>query len=161
MSTTRIIDLTLDEMRFAAVAGVDRMIDNYRIGRQNRHGESDNGVWQRHIEGAMSELAVAKYLGIGWTAHHGRTDQADLTIGSTLVEVRSTWRPNGRLILHPEDKSDAVFVLAIGMNGRYKLAGWMLASDAKTPKYWGDKANNGRPAYWIPQGDLYRMKDLL
>jgi hypothetical protein len=143
-------------MRRAAMVGVNRMIDNLTNRRSNRHGEKSWGVWQRHVEGAMAELAVAKYLGLEWAPEIGNISESDVS----GIEVRSTHHQNGRLIIHKEDDSYSAFVLAIGMNGEYRLAGWCYAFDAKRPEFWQDPTGKGRPAYFVPQNRLVAMSNL-
>lgn len=155
------ITLTEDEMRVAATAGIERMIHVIVAGRGNRHGESDWGAWQRHVEGAMGEQAVAKALGVEWDPHIGRVDRPDLQFGGLVVEVRTRRYGKAELITHPEDRDDAVFILAVGMNGSYRLAGWITGADSKHQRFWGDNAKKNRPAFWVPQEELYPMKQLL
>ena len=65
---SELVRLTEEQIRFAAYAGVERMIHVIVAGRPETHGGSNGwDEWQRHVEGAMAEMAVAVHLGITWS----------------------------------------------------------------------------------------------
>lgn len=155
------VKLNPDQIRYAAIAGTERMIDVIKNKRPNVYGEDDSLCWQRHVEGALAEYAVASWLGANWIPHHGTVDKPDIEHRGAIIEVRSTMKEGGHLLLKKNDPEEAIFILAIGVRGSYRLAGWILAGDGKRPWLWEDKANNGRPCYWVPQSVLNSMKDLI
>ena len=65
-----------------------------------------------------------------------------------------TSHARGSLLLHPRDLDDAPYVLMTGGGGAYQVRGWIMGRDGKQEKYWGDRANQNRPAYWVPQSAL-------
>lgn len=102
-----------------------------------------------HRAGARGELAAAKVLGI---AHHVERTFEEAKLGDLLggVEVRTSRRPNGDLIIHPRDPDDRPFVLVRGPQGpSYEIVGWCMGRDGKRPEFWRDPAR-GRPAYFVP-----------
>ena len=60
------ITLTLPERIQAATVGAQRQFQNIKNGRANTKGADESNSWQRHIEGAMAEMAVAKARGKFW-----------------------------------------------------------------------------------------------
>lgn len=144
-----IVELTTWEILTAGLAGLMRVVENIKLRRKNRWGETDIGNWERHIEGALAECALAKHNGAYW---RGKGELRGSDVGAR-DEVRATWRENGHLILHPDDKDDSRYWLLVGLNGRYEIKGWILGSVGKNQKYWHD-IGNGRPCYWVPQNHL-------
>lgn len=155
---SEIIRLTEEQIRFAAYAGVERMIHVIVAGRPETHGGSNGwDEWQRHVEGAMAEMAVASYLDITWEPHVGRVDKPDFPD----FEVRSTRHNSGRLILHHEDRDEHIFVLVTGTRGVYKLRGWLKGGDGKQDKYWDDPTGRNAAAFFVPQRDLEPMGGIM
>ena len=142
--------MTPSQILQGANAGVLRQVQNIQKNRTPRYGVCSEKDWQLHIEGCLAEMAVASYLGIFWDANLGMLHKSDVG----YLEVRSTTHPTGRLILHPADKEDSAFILVRGVNGSYTLAGWCWGKTAKQEKYWLEINNNGRPAYFYPNGEL-------
>lgn len=145
------IKLTPSEMMTAAMVGVMRQIQNLKRKRRDAHG-FQGPAWQIHIEGAMGECAVAKALGLYWSGAVGNLKAAD--VGE--IEVRTTGYESGKLIVRNSDPDESIFVLVIGMNGSYRLAGWLYGEKAKRPRY-KDKVGNRDVAYFVPQKELTKM----
>lgn len=116
------------------------------------HGEASATDFNRHMVGALGELAVAKALGEYWgggAADFGRQgDVAD-------IEVRSSAR--GHLTVYPADPARRVLVLAIIHQGWVDIAGWIYAGEAadlgcNPPKQY---LRAGSPAQlWVDRGRL-------
>lgn len=151
------IKLTPSEVMQAAMAGVMRQVQNIKAGRRARYGAGNANDWQLHIQGCLGEFAVAKALGIFWSGNHGNLDAAD--VGD--LQVRTTrYGNNPFLRLQKADNDDDVFILCSGVNDAFKLHGWMHGRDGKLDKFWGDKWNNGRKAFWVPNHLLNDMNEL-
>jgi|ERR1700677_1913020 len=148
------INLVAAEMTIAAMVGVMRQVTNLRDGRKDAHGASLSGGWQIHIEGACSEYAVAKYLGLFWNGNLGNLKADD--VGP--FQVRSTEHANGRLILHKGDPGDRLYVLVTGRCPSYVLQGWISGADGQNEEYWTDP-QGGRPAYFVPTKALRPMSE--
>ncbi len=150
------IEVKLDrsEMLTAALVAVTRHIENRQKGNNHRWGM--NGPmegWQRDIEGALGECAVAKALDFYWSS--GRPRQAD--VGQW--EVRSTAHHDGGLIVHDDDKDDAKYILVTGAEGNYKLRGWMYGHEAK--QYPTKVLVKGmHEPHYVPQSDLRPMSTI-
>lgn len=149
------IELTPAEILQGALAGAMRQAQNLRDNRRDGNGAPFDQGWQFHIEGALGEMAVAKALGLFWGGK-GELRYADIG----RLEVRTTPRADGRLILHKDDPDEAVFLLVTGCNGCYLIRGWLRAAEGKRENYWTDPAG-GRPAYFVPAVDLHPLDELI
>lgn len=136
------------EIEMAAVVGVrrrtaslDRCVD--------RHGYQGTNAWEQDIQGAAAELAVAKATRRYWDGSFDTFKRGD--VGQ--IQVRSTKRPDGSLIVRPSDSDLDIFFLVVGEIPEFTVVGWIKAQDAKQERY--EKAPGGRPpAYFVPQADL-------
>lgn len=134
----------------AALVGVHRQLDNIAARRQGRNGEKGEHDWQLHIEGAMGEAVIAKWLNLYWSGSVGDLGSAD--VGK--YQVRTTSYANGSLILHPWDLDDAIYFLVVGKNGAYSVPGFVRGRDGKRKEFWRDPTNSGRAAYFVPRSAL-------
>jgi hypothetical protein len=152
------VRLKRSEFLYAAKIGVTRHVEDKINGRKNQNGAGRGDEWRHDTVGALGEMAVAKYLGIYWNGNLGDLGAAD--VGS--LEVRACSEVGYRLILHePEegDDPDALFIHAVVSEDLFpqiRLGGWIRAENGQREKYWSDPAG-GRPAYFVPSGDLHPM----
>lgn len=142
------IKLTGYEMMIAAQSGILRQIENTQRQRKAAYGSGSQNDWQLHIEGCLGEMALSKFLGVYYTGK-GKFRAPDVGI----VDVRTRSRHSYDLILHPKDPDDRIFYLVTGVNGSYKIQGWIMGEDGKQKEYWSDPAG-GRPAFFVPQSKL-------
>lgn len=138
----------------AMTAGVMRRVETIVLKRKQTYGSKDEDDHQRALEGALGEMALAKYLGVYWHGK-GKCWGPDMIGGH---EVRTTSYQSGRLILHPEDKDDLKYWLVTGINGTYQIRGFKYGRDGKQKQYWDDP-QGGRPAFFVPQNDLIFQDD--
>lgn len=143
------IKLTTYEIMMAANVGVMRQVENIKYNAKQRYGADDETDWQKHIESALTECAMAKYTNVFWC----KRDRSAPDVGE--LEVRASQREDARLIIHKDDHDDRQYWLVTGKNGVYKIHGYMLGRDAKNQKYWTDP-KTGRPAFFVPQSDLIK-----
>lgn len=152
------VGLTWPEVITASFVGVQRRVLSMKRGSVPAHGYADDSqAFDQDIQAACSEMAVAKALRIYWPAVFGRIDTTDGDVGFGAIQVRSTRRDGGCLILHPEDPDEHVFVLVTGAVPHFKVHGWLRASVAKTDEFW--REDTGRPAYFVPQHRLLPVTD--
>lgn len=142
------IELTSAEIMMAAQAGIMRQVENIKKKSQAYYGASTTSDWQLHIEGCLGEFALSKFLNVWWG---GKGDKRGCDVGVYDVRTRSSHSYD--LILHENDPDDRVFWLVTGVNGSYKVHGWILGKNGKQEKYWADPAKN-RPAFFIPSSEL-------
>ena len=143
------VALSLTEVLQAANAGIYRVVENIKINRGGTHGLKNNNDWNLHIEGALAECALAKFLNVYW---EGKGSFNGVDVGS--VDARSTRHEKGCLIIHPSDDDNRKYYLLTGFDGNYIVRGWIWGRDAKNQIYWTDPTGKNRPAYFIPQSKL-------
>lgn len=151
------VKLVPAEILHAAHCGAMRYVQNIKLGRPPTYGSERESPWHTHINGALGEVAVAKFLGRYWDGMGALGDLGALDVRD--VQVR--WRAKDwyDLLLHPEDGDDLPFVLVTGAAPSYRLHGWIIGRDGKQDRYWSDPAG-GRPAFFVPQADLREMATL-
>jgi hypothetical protein len=151
--SSELIELDWMDVAVAAYVGALRQIKHRKANHMHRwNAPMDNG-WTRDIEGACAEKAAAKSLGNYWfDGADGKTDVGPYQVRHTTVE-------HGRLVLHPEDKDDEIFILVVGRAPTFRIVGWCLGRDGKNPSYWSDPTG-GRPAFFVPNNALHAMDKL-
>ena len=108
MSLWRVMEVTLtkSEASMASHVGWMRHLVSVLKGLEDKNG--CDGKWDRHIEGACGELAVAKALGIYWDGSVNTFHSAG-DVGN--IEVRTRSRHDYDLIVRPSDHLERRFVL--------------------------------------------------
>lgn len=147
------IELAWYEVMNAGQAANFRMTEVIFKGMGETHGSQKHDDFQRHMNGALGEIAVAKFLNVYWK---GKGDCFGIDIGGgdrEPHEVRATQRDDGCLILHPNDRDNCTFWLVTGMRNVWTIQGWLVAVNGKQDRYWRDPGT-GRPAYFVPQDRL-------
>lgn len=145
------VTLNFQELRIASSVGVERHIDSLEANIVNQKVGPDSD-WVYNINGACSECAVAKYLGLYWGGHVRSFKNPD--IGD--LQVRSTTYKDGHLIIKENDNPDHVYVLVIASEPDYYIVGAIKGSKAKEHK----KRDDGK-SWWIPQSSLRKPEILL
>ena len=149
---SNLVELSIHEMLVASQVGILRQLEDIKAAKKSFIGEKQDMAWQRHIEGALSECAMAKYLNVYWN----KSPWFNPDVGD--VEVRATHHEDGRLIIRERDKDDTKYYLLTGINGKYTVRGYMYARDAKKPKYLTCVVAGRPPSFFVPQSDL-RLDD--
>jgi len=147
---TAVVNLTPEEVEFAALAGALRQARAIARGIPDRYGQVKN-PWQRHIEGAGAEYAVAKFLKLYYVpALHVQTSGGDVN----RYQVRSTEKPDGCLLIKDGDRDEDVFILVVGTMPNLTVAGWLRARDGRRDE-WRRNPGVGRSGCWfVPQSAL-------
>ena len=147
------VELNTQEIRVALMVGVERQIEDIEKRKQSFKGESQAMAWQRHIEGALSECALAKHFNVYWNKRpYPLPDVYE-------YEVRSTPYLSGVLPIIPEDKDDRKYFLLTGINGSYTIRGWLYGKDCKKPEWWRSLDGKRPPCYCVPQSALKSLND--
>ena len=131
-------------------------------GRPSAHGYDESNPIAVHLCGTATEYVTHVYTGLPWHALLEvltRNGKKPPDVGDD-IQVRGTTHHNGHLIVHDSDDSDERFVLGTLHGTTVRLIGWTSGHAAKQPQYWGDRANKGRPAYWVPQSALRPIEAL-
>ena len=146
------VELTWKEMMLGAQTGVMRQVENTRGKyRQPSINVGHDRDWQIHIEGALAELAAAKALGIFPAG--GEFRSADLGSG---IEVRSSQREVTWMYMKESDVDDNIFVRVTGLNGDYKIHGWITGREGKEFPL-EDKYNRGFQSRFVPYDALHPL----
>ena len=143
-----IVRLTCPEMLQAAMAGIMRRVESVKLQRRDLLPVKAD-PWGADVEGALAECALAKGLGVYW-AGKGIFRGGD--VGA--LQVRSTPRADGCLLLQPDDDDDAMFWLVTGAMGFYVLRGCIRGRDGKRDEWWEHKPGTHRAAFYVPQSAL-------
>lgn len=153
------IQLTKSEFFQAAQVGLMRRIASRARCLSHQYGLQDSPTaWGLDIEGACGELAAAKAIGVYWHGSINNWTLPDIT-GRWSIEVRTTARQSGRLIVRPEDSDESLFVHVTGLAPAYTVHGWISGADAKRPEWLHAPAD--RPAaYFVPSQALRPISDL-
>lgn len=145
------IELTRDEMIFAAHGGVIRQVDAILRGRKDQFIPKD--YWSTHVLGAMAECAVAKWRNRYWTPCYDEpTGVADL---NAVSQVRSSPNPSSPLIVRRRDKAKHAFILVVTRPPVFELMGWLWGHEAKQEEFW--QGNLDPPAWFVPQERLRKI----
>lgn len=160
------IGLTPEEQEEAAGVGLKREALRRSRGKGKRTPNDRGGSWStRNINGAIAELAAAKHYSV---LDRWRTTQAYSLEHETItadvgenMQVRASDLPYAGLILHDYDK-EAPYILAIVTPVDVALVGWSTSKFAKSSTYWKSTGRgwSSRPAYCVPQSDLFPMSTL-
>ena len=147
------IELTRAEIEIAKSIGCLRRMASMKQGHKNAHGFDGSTAWDIDIEGAAAELAYCKYRGKYWGGCVNTYKGAD--VGSN-VQIRSTTRPDGCLIVRDNDPDDHFFVLVVGRIPAFTVVGFIKGCDAKQKK-WIRNPNGREACYFVPQDWLKRI----
>lgn len=143
------VTLTEHEIHQVALAGVMRNIVSLTAADAHRFNGTPYERWGLHIEGAAAEFVVAKKRSRFWNAVVAAEGFRGLPGDVGEMQVRSTWRRDGCLLLHESDPDDATFMLVTGALPTFRIVGWMLGRDGKKSEFW--RSDTGRPAFFVPQ----------
>lgn len=160
MATDRSIWVSLDdaEVERATASGLRRQQMHEQVGRILPNGG------EIHVAGCLAEFAVAKAFGLPWDGEYfdnerwmkWRLDGHDVS----GIEVRSTRRHDGRLLLQRQDKDDSPYVLVrTHARPRFQIVGWILGREGKQQRFWTE-VGYGRPCYFVPTPLLRPPADL-
>jgi hypothetical protein len=143
------VKLTGAELLMAAGVGVSRNLVRIKKGSIGKNNQPPETYWQSHIEGALGECAVAKHLNVFWSA--GVIRGPDVF----RWDVRTTSKHSNRLILQPDDDDEKVFFHVTGVNGAYRIHGWIYGHEGKQKAFWEDPRKEDRWAFFVPNDFPY------
>lgn len=145
------VDLAINTARLRMAVSIATQL---KIG-----AESDNRDWvQWHYDeviGACGEIAVAK---LGKFYFVPRLNEFHVVPDVFRdVEVRSTDRDDGCLVIRDNDVLERRFILAIVNDSDVVLAGWIYGTEGAKSEYLRNP-NNHVPAWFIPSHKLRPME---
>jgi hypothetical protein len=126
--------------------------------RLNAGNKVRNRTWLRRlyeeVVGCCGEIAVAKLGGFYFVP--GLNEFHTVPDVFKDVEVRSTDREDGGLIIRDNDVPERRFVLAIVNGNEVYLAGWIYGYDGMKSEFLKNP-NNHTPAWFVPRKNLNPM----
>lgn len=148
--------LGFDEVMHAYCVGAERQTYALRAGLRDTAVTETGHRFRPALEGALGELAVAKYFRLPWDENIGVLGRTD--VGP--LEVRTTARADGHLIVKSRDYDEKPYLLVVVETpGRLRLAGWRYGHEAK--QYPLKRPEPPRlPSHWVPQADLRAADEL-
>lgn len=152
---TYLIKLTSQEIGYGVRVGGFRHYFALQQNKKDAHGYDGENGWQLHIEGALGEIATAKFLNIYWDGSVNTWKANDLK----GIQVRTRSKNYYDLIVRDNDTNDSIYILTTGKNGVYNIVGWINGENAKKQEW--QKTYGDRPAaFFVPQSELNDMNTL-
>lgn len=146
------VALCPEDVAYAQQIGAQRTAEAQRMNRPGRAGCPPNNLKQ-DIDAAAAEVAFARAIGVPLSLSTMPDPGPDVA----GFHVRSTPRPNGRLIVRPSESKDNCYVLLVGRRAEWRVVGSITGSEAMRPEFRADP--NGRPwCYMVPQSKLTRLQ---
>jgi len=148
------IILSNAELMVAAQVGAMRRVSSIKRNFNTHAKAFKPGLeWVHDIDGAASEMAVAKMLNVYWVPSVNAGKAADVE----SFQIRSTNHEYGKLLIREHDVKNEKYILVVSRHPLFKVVGWMWADEAKVDKYWKEPDDTGVGAWWVPQSDLKPM----
>jgi len=124
-----------------------------------RHDFTSDGI-KNDIESSAAELAVAKYFNIypEWSPTHGEVPKFDLTLHGLHLDVKSTDRLDGNLLIPFLDKS-LVYVLVCGSMPKKSLIGCLRGDLVPERGRWREDLPHA-PCWFVPAEKLNQIKEV-
>jgi hypothetical protein len=164
------IKLSERELLIGAASGIQREVECLRSSgggekaissyEKRNNSVGPGGLWNNHVEGALGEIAVAKYLGL----YPGGITDAKATDVGEHYEVRTRPKSYYELFVRKrekEDKEDKYFILVQGAYGDYTVRGWISAYETFAhPEWYHNNEGKTGHRYWVPHEFLYPIETL-
>ena len=125
-------------------------------------GKAFNNSIDADIEGLWAELAFCKVAKIypdevfrlGYTSKRKGGDVGDAIVNNMHIDVKSTKTETGRLITMQKNALVDSYVLLIGKEGKYRIAGAMKSSELCVPERFGHHKLFKVPCFMATQDEL-------
>ena len=117
------MNLSQTECRIATYVGQLRREISLSYGRSSRRDFTPDG-FTNDVEAAAAEMAVAKHLNVypEWSPTPGEVPKFDLAWNGQKIDVKSTQRPDGNLLI-PELDGELLYILVCGTMPQYRILG--------------------------------------
>lgn len=151
---------TLEDVILGAKHAELRNFESLHAGYTDRFMATEVSPMQKlkkEVCGVLGEIAVMKFLGLKSALRINGFKQ-DADIGDD-IEVRTIHRPDGCLVIRPNEDTLRRYVLVHVYDFKAKLLGWIPGYEGALEEYKSDPGNRGKPCWSIPQGRLYPMQD--
>lgn len=141
-----VVVLDVDELARGALVGMRRRIESLCSSRVSSFTRSVENEWHIDIEGALGELAVAKFLGVEWSEGVNTFGAAD--VGKNIQVKTTGAKTQTPHLIVTKVTPHHYYVLVIGSAPQYRIVGWILGEHILAGKFWNDF--RGFPAHWVP-----------
>ena len=155
------IELTLPEFGQAVTTAWMRIMASamQRLNHATTYQRTLVKRLEEEVVGACGEIAVGKYADKWFVPSVNTFHRVPDCLQD--VEVRATAHfDTGRLIVRDNDSNDRRYVLALVEGQKVRLAGWIYGHEAKRSE-WVQDPHGQRPAWFVPQGALRAMDELV
>lgn len=124
-----------------------------------RRDFTSNGL-KNDIESSAAEMAVAKYLNIypEWSPTPGEVPRFDLRWRDIRLDVKSTDRPDGNLLIPHLDKL-VLYFLVCGLMPRKSIVGCLQGSLVPERGQWREDMPH-QPCWFVPADKLNQLKEV-
>jgi len=152
----KIVVLSQPECRIATYVGNLRRKISLAYGHSTRQDFTSDG-FRNDVEAAAAEMAVAKCLNIypEWQPTPGTVPKFDLTWDGQRLDVKSTQRPDGNLLIPYLDK-ELLYVLVCGTMPQYRILGEIRGSEVPVAGRWVTLEHG--PCWLVPADKLEPLR---
>lgn len=150
----KIVILSQTECQLAELIGRKRREISLKYDRgETRRDFTPSGI-NNDIESSAAEMAVAKLLNIypEWSPTAGEVPRFDLRWSGRKVDVKSTQRANGNLLIPYLDES-LIYFLVCGTMPTYKIIGCIEGDRVPYAGTWREDLGL-QPCWFVPAGEL-------
>jgi len=154
------VELSNSEILNAAMWGCFRNVQSWKNANDKHGANTERDGWQLNIMACLSEMAWSKHKRVYYNASIGNYNAADVDDYYQIRASSIIYRNNACLRFHPSDDNEKPYILALVGMGKVVFSGWLWGAEGKQHKYWCDKWNVGRPAYFVEQSDLRPIETL-
>ena len=161
MSYPKIV-LSQHDSDYGASVGCIRRGEAFIKGRdQDRPRVGYRQLLAEDILGARCELAAKRWLDpIPWNELLKDVNSSTPDLGDD-IDVKGRSKIWYDLLVQKKAPDHFAYLLVFpNPHPTYCIRGWLWGHEAKVPEYWGDKAHNDRPAFFVPQGVLRHPDEL-
>jgi hypothetical protein len=151
------ITLTRDELLQGAFVGVTRNVTTITGAKAHTYDLS-RPCWVDHVEGALGEMAFAKYLNKYWSGAAGRLPEFDVD----NKQVRCTQYKTGYLSIFTRDNPAHEYFLITGIAPTYNIVGSIYGykvMDLGQNHPWFNSEFDRRHQWRVPQSALTALHD--
>ena len=154
-----IVKLSQPECRIATYIGRLRREISLAYGRKTRRDWTPDG-FRNDVEAAAAEMAVAKYLNIypEWQPTPGAVPRFDLTWNGQRLDVKSTQRQDGNLLI-PYLEEYLLYVLVCGQMPQYHILGKIRGVEVPLAGRW--VTMKPQACWLVPADKLEPLKEKL
>lgn len=153
------VSLTVPEFHAAVQVGLLRFTTSSL--RTMNHATTYQRTWRERLDeeiiGACGERVFCKAFGQHWDSSVDTYHNIPDAPGG--VEIRSTWRQDGSLIVRDNDADDRWYYLVTGDPPAMVVQGGIRGRDAKQEQWLRDPHGH-RKSWFVPQSALHRPRAL-